>query len=422
MTDTTSPPAPTAAPDEKGRRHGKAAFGFIFVTVLLDMLSLGLIIPVLPKLILQFEGGDEQKAAFIVGVFGTVWALMQFVSMPVLGAISDRFGRRPVILISNFGLGLDYLMMALAQNIWWLLLGRIISGICAASFSTANAYIADVTAPERRAQVFGYLGAAFGFGFILGPALGGILGDIDPRLPFMVAGVLSLINAMYGLFVLPESLAPENRRPFTIKTANPIDALRFLASKPAMFNLSAVRFLENLAHIVFPSAFVLLAGHRYGWGPKEVGFALALVGVSSMIVQVFLIRHAMARLGERRMLIAGLIAGTIGFALYGASGEGWMFFMAVAVNALWGLSGPAAQSMLTKQVSPTEQGRLQGALSAIMSIAGMIGPLIFTSVFAFFISKNSSHYIPGAPFYLSALMVGSALFIAWRVVGKTKAT
>ena len=299
-----------------------AALAFIFVLVVVDVIAMGVVIPVLPKLVEAFEGGDTASAAATYGVFGTAWALMQFLFMPILGAMSDRFGRRPVILISCFGLGLDYFLMALAPNLAWLFVGRVISGITAASFSTAFAYIADVSAPEKRAAAFGMVGAGFGLGFTLGPALGGLLGGVDPRLPFWVAGGLTLANAAYGFFVLPESLPREKRAAFSWKRANPVGSLRLLRSHPELFGLSASLFLMQLSHVVFPAVTVLYMGYRYGWNEMAVGLVLGAVGVCSMVVQGGLIRPVVKRIGERRALGAGLGFGAAGMAIYGLAPSG----------------------------------------------------------------------------------------------------
>src|SRR5512135_3240964 len=316
----------------------RAALAFIFITVVLDMLALGMVIPVLPRLIEDFLGGNTAHAARIYGVFGTVWALMQFFSMPVAGALSDRFGRRPVVLASNFGLASDYVLMALAPNLGWLFLGRVISGITAASVSTGMAYVADVTPPEKRSAAFGALGVAFGVGFVLGPALGGLLGNVNPRLPFWAAAAFSLANALYGLFILPESLPADRRRAFEWRRANPLGSLRLLRSHPELSGLAVVVFLSNLAHAALPSTFVLYAGYRYGWSARDVGLALAAIGVCMAVVQGTLIGPAVRRLGERRVLLTGLACGAIGFFAYGLAPTGLLFLAAVPIVALWGLA------------------------------------------------------------------------------------
>lgn len=393
----------------------RPALIFVFITVVLDMLALGMIIPVLPKLVVAFSGGDIARGAEVFGVFGTVWALMQFLCSPLLGALSDRFGRRPVILISNFGLGFDYILMALAPNLILLFIGRVISGITAASISTAYAYIADVTAPEKRAGAFGLLGAAFGFGFVIGPALGGVLGSVDPHLPFWVAAGLSLLNGVYGLFVLPESLPRDKRSAFSWGRANPVAALRLLHSRRGLFGLASIGFLSNFAHVVLQSTFVLYAGYRYQWNERDVGFAMALVGVCSMIVQGGLVRPFVRRFGERSALLTGLAAGVVGFTIFGVAPTGTSFMSGIVFTTLWGLAGPAAMGLMTRCVDASEQGRLQGANSSLNGIAALIGPLVFTSVFALFIGPHQPLHLPGAPFLLAALLLCVAYVFALRV-------
>jgi DHA1 family tetracycline resistance protein-like MFS transporter len=390
----------------------QAAFAFVFMTVVLDVLALGVIIPVLPELVKTFMGGDTAKAARITGVFGTVWALMQFIFSPLLGVMSDRFGRRPVILVSCLGLGLDYLFMAIAPTLAWLFVGRVISGITAASFATAGAYIADVTPPEKRAASFGMLGAAFGLGFVLGPALGGFLGSYSLRLPFWVAGGLSLLNTLYGIFVLPESLPPERRAQFSWKKANPLGSLTLLRSHPQLMVMAALLFLYHLAHQVLPSVFVLYSNYRYGWDPKTTGGVLATVGVCSVIVQAVLVRRVVPRIGERLALLTGLFFGAAGFFIYGFASSGRVFWLGVPVFALLGLYGPAAQAITTRLVSPSEQGQLQGANSCVMGITGMIGPILFSATFAQFLHSDRGWNLPGAPFLLAAFLMVFALILA----------
>lgn len=398
-----------------GAKPRKAAIVFIFITVVVDVLALGIIIPVLPKLVEGFLGGDTARAAEYYGLFGTVWALMQFIFAPVLGALSDRFGRRPVILLSCLGLGLDYILMALAPTLWWLFVGRVISGITAASFATAGAYIADVTPPEKRAASFGMIGAAWGLGFVMGPALGGALGVVDPRLPFWVAAGLTLLNALYGLFVLPESLAPESRKAFAWRRANPVGSLILLRSHPQLLGLSSVNFIYFLAHQVLPSVFVLYAGYRYGWNERTMGLTLAAVGIFNIIVQAGLVKPIVARFGERRALFTGLFFGAAGFAMFGLAPVGIVFWSALPVFALMGLFGPAAQGLMTRHVSPSEQGQLQGANSSLMGITGMIGPGLFTLTFASFIGAHRDWHLPGAPFLLAAILMIIALGVALQV-------
>lgn len=392
----------------------KAALAFIFVAMVLDIIAFGIVIPVLPTLIESFVSGDTARAAQYFGLFGTVWALMQFICSPILGALSDRFGRRPVLLLSITGLGLDYIFMALAPSLAWLFVGRIISGMTAAGFGTAAAYIADVTPPEKRAAAYGLVGAAFGFGFIIGPALGGILGATDPRLPFWVAGGLALVNALYGFFVLPESLPEDRRAPFLWSKANPIGALRFLRSHGELFSLASVSFLYNLGHQVFPSVFVLWASLVLRWDPKQVGMALAVVGVFSVIVQGGLVRPLVKRIGQRRTLLVGGFFGTLGFAMYGLAGTVPMFWIAAIAYAPAGVFNPTLLGLLSKRVGPSEQGKLQGANASLSGIGGMLGPGLFALSFSWAIRPEATLHIPGLPFLLAAALFALAAVIGWR--------
>jgi DHA1 family tetracycline resistance protein-like MFS transporter len=392
----------------------RAAIAFIFVTVVIDILALGIIIPVLPRLVEDFMGGDTPRAAAIFGAFGTVWALMQFICSPIIGALSDHVGRRPVVLLSCLGLGLDYVFMALAPSLGWLFVGRVISGIASSSIPTAFAYIADITPTEKRAASFGMVGAAFGLGFVLGPALGGVLGSVDPRLPFWVAAAMALVNAVYGFFVLPESLPKERRAPFSWRRANPVGSLALLRSHHELFGLASLNFLYLLAHAVLPSVFVLYAGYRYGWDAKAVGLTLALVGIGSVIVQGVLVKRFVARLGERRSLTIGLMAGIFGMLGYGLAPNGRMFMAVVPVFALMGLFGPSLQALMSHRVQPHEQGQLQGANQSIMGITGMIGPVLFTQVFSRAIAPGARAHVPGAPFLLAAALLFSGLLLARR--------
>jgi DHA1 family tetracycline resistance protein-like MFS transporter len=390
----------------------RAAFIFVFITVVLDMLALGMIIPVLPKLVMGFLNGDTAKAARMFGVFGTVWALMQFFFAPLLGSVSDRFGRRPVILLSNFGLACDYVLMAMAPTLGWLFVGRVISGITAASVPTASAYIADVTPPEKRAGAFGMLGAAFGLGFVLGPALGGLLGSVDARLPFWASAALSGANALYGLFVLPESLPPEKRAPFSLRRANPLGALKLLRSYRGLSLLALLVFLGNIAHESLPSTFVLYAQFRYRWDERLLGLTLAAVGVCTGVVQALLVKPLVGRLGERASLFIGLLSGAVGFAVYGLAAKGWEFWIGIPIMAFWGLCQPAVQAMMSRKVGASDQGQLQGATGSVRGIAGLIGPTLFTQTFALFISEQAPFVLPGAPFVLSAALIAASLLIA----------
>ena len=391
------------------------------VTILLDTLALGLVIPVLPKLIESFVDNDTASAARIFGLFGTAWALMQFIFSPILGGLSDRFGRRPVVLLSNFGLALDYVLMALAPSLSWLFVGRVISGITSASISTSFAYIADITPAERRAAVFGKVGAAFGAGFILGPALGGLLGGTDPRLPFWVAAGLSLANTLYGLLILPESLPRDRRAPFRWRSANPLGSLHLLRSDRVLAGLSIVTFFAQLAHVVLPSTFVLYASYRYGWDARTVGLTLAMVGVCAMAVQGAAIGPIVRRFGERRTLLLGLGCGATGFLIFGAAPTGSLFWLGIPVMALWGLSGAAIQALMTQSVAPDQQGQLQGATSSVQSLSQLVGPFLFTLTFAYFIAAQAPLKLPGAPFLLASALLVLALLIAARTLAIPRA-
>jgi MFS transporter, DHA1 family, tetracycline resistance protein len=401
--------------------RGGAAVAFIFVTILLDMLALGLIMPILPKLIESFVDNDTASAARIFGLFGTAWALMQFFFSPILGGLSDRFGRRPVVLLSNFGLALDYVLMALAPSLSWLFVGRVISGITSASVSTAFAYIADITPSERRAAVFGKIGVAFGAGFILGPAIGGLLGGIDPRLPFWAAAGLSFANTLYGWLILPESLPRERRAPFRWKNANPLGALHLLRSNRTLAGLSIVTFVAQLAHVVLPSTFVLYATYRYGWTTTTVGVTLAMVGICSMAVQGGAIGPIVRRFGERRALLMGLASGAAGFLIFGTASSGPLFWIGIPVMALWGVAGAATQALTTRLVAPDQQGQLQGATSSVQSVSQLLGPFLFTLTFAYFIGPQAPLKLPGAPFLLAAALLAAAFIIAARVTATISA-
>lgn len=402
-------------PFPSSRAPGSAAFIFVFVTVALDMMAVGIIAPVLPKLIIEFRGGDVASAAWYVGLFATIWAAMQFVFSPVIGALSDRFGRRPVILLSNLGLGLDYLLMALAPNLAWLFIGRLLSGITSASYPTAGAYIADVTPPTERAGRFGMLGAAFGLGFIVGPAVGGLLGGIDLRLPFWVAAGLSLANAAYGFFILPESLPEDRRRPFSLRNANILGAVRLLRSHPELLGLAAALFVMGVAHEALPNTFVLYADQRYGWSETQVGVALALIGLSSVVVSMLVVKPVVRRLGERRTALAGLACGVVAYLWFALAPTGALFLGGIAVMALLGIANPAVQALMSRRIASGEQGQLQGALGSIRAVTGMLGPLLFTQVFAAAV-RHGDPATQGAAFLLSAALLVVALAIGLKVL------
>lgn len=398
----TTPPQP----------RKEAAFLFILITVSLDMLALGVIIPVLPKLVAQFEGGDLQSAARVVGYFGFAWAAMQFLFQPVLGALSDHFGRRPVVLASNLGLGLDYIFMALAPSLPFLFIGRMISGATAASISTANAYISDITPPEKRAGRFGLIGAAFGLGFILGPAIGGALGAYNLRFPFWAAAAFSLANFLYGYFILPESLSQQKRTPSIVwRSANVLGSFEMLRRQPALTLLASGLFLSFLAHESLPALFVLYTQHRYNWDPSTTGWALAIVGVSQTVVSGALVRPAVARLGEKKTLIIALTSGALGLLAYAFAPTGAMFMAAPPLIALWGMANPSFQGLATRLAGGSEQGRLQGALGSLRGVSGMIGPLIFTQIFALSLAFD---VFPGAGYFFAGLLLATSLFIGLK--------
>jgi DHA1 family tetracycline resistance protein-like MFS transporter len=396
------------------------AAGFVLFTVMLDMLSLGIIIPVLPHLIESFVG-SKSTAGFWVGLFGTMWALMQLIFSPIQGGLSDAYGRRPVILGSNLGMGLDYIFMAFAPTLWFLLLGRMISGMTSASISTAYAYMADVTPPEKRAKVFGWLGAAFGLGFIIGPAIGGIVGDIDHRYPFLLAGALSLLNALYGFFVLPESLKKENRKPFSIKASNPIGALKFVTRTKSLGRLALIGMFSNFAHYVLPTVYVLYAAARFGWGPKEVGLALGVVGVFSAFVQAVLTGFMVKWLGEKRVLILGLTCGILGFSGYALSPTGLIMLLFIPLQCLWGMASPSIQALMSAQIGPEEQGTLQGSNMSLSALAGLFAPVTFGSLFMLTSRPDLPPVALGAAFGLSAIILGIGLSLALGVKGREAA-
>lgn len=382
----------------------RAAIAFILVTAMLDIVALGIVVPVLPTLIEQFSGSSA-RAGVMNGVFIGLWALMQFVASPIIGSLSDRFGRRPVILLSTAGLGADYVLMALAPNLWWLAAGRLIAGVTSASFTAVYAYMADITKPEDRARGYGLIGAAFSAGFVAGPLLGGVLGEWSPRAPFWAAAALSTVAVAYGFFILPESLPPERRMAFSWRRANPLGALRLLRTHAELQGLAAVNFLLHFAHHVFSAVFVLYAGHRFGWSAWQVGTLLALVGVLDMLVQGLLIGPTTKRLGDRRTMVFGLFMGAAGIACMGLAPSGWSFTLAMLPNALWGLAMPTLQSLMTQHVSESEQGQLQGANHSVGSIAGVVSPLFFGGVYSASVGPDAILPHPGSPFLISALVL-----------------
>jgi DHA1 family tetracycline resistance protein-like MFS transporter len=404
--------APTTMP----RASRRAAVVFIFITSLLDVISLGIMIPVLPNLIKQFAGGDTALAAQYTLSFSVTWGLMQFVFSPIVGMLSDRFGRRPVLLISILGLGIDYLFMALAPTLGWLFIGRVINGITAASFSTANAYVADITPPQERAKAFGMLGAAFGIGFLIGPGIGGALGDLNLRLPFWAAAGLATCNWLYGFFVLPESLPPERRTAkLNWHSANPVGALAFLRERSSLLGLMAINVLYLFAHNVFPSIFVLYVGYRFNWGPFMAASMLIATGVANILVQTLVVGRVVKAIGERGALLIGLVSAILCFVAYAFAPTPPWFFVGVPIGALSALVMPGLQSFMSRRVAANEQGRLQGVSSAFMGLTAILGPIVYLSTLAFAVRHNAQLHLPGLPVMIATCFCIAALLIALRV-------
>ncbi len=397
----------------------QAALAFIFVTAMLDIVAMGIIIPVLPSLIEEFAGSNA-AAGWYNGLFVALWAGMQFVASPVIGSLSDRCGRRPIVLLSTAGLAADYVLMALAPNLWWLALGRIIAGITSSSFTTVFAYMADITPPEGRARGYGLIGAAFSAGFVLGPLLGGVLGELSPRAPFWFAAAMSGIAFLYGLLVLPESLAVDKRMGFSWRRANPFGAIALLRSHTELSGLAVVTFLLYFAHHVFSAVFVLYAAYRYSWSAWEVGALLACAGLLDMGVQGVLVGPAVKRFGDRAVMVFGLFGGAVGITLMGLSPNGLSFALALLPNALWGLAMPTLQSLMTQHVAESEQGQLQGATMSVASIAGVVSPLFFGSVYAFTVAPGSSLPFAGTAFLIAGLVLASAAVLGWVVARRAR--
>ena len=386
------------------------AIGFIFITLLIDVCGLGIIIPVVPKLIRQLTGEGLSQAAVYSGWLTFAYAGAQFCFAPVMGGLSDKLGRRPVLLAALLGLGLDYIFLSFAPTLGWLFVGRVLAGITGASFTTATAYIADISTPENRAQNFGLVGAAFGIGFMVGPALGGLLAGFGSRVPFMVAAGLSLCNFLYGLLVLPESLVPAKRRPFEWARANPLASLLRLGRYPALVGLVGALLLLYLAGSATQSVWTFYTELKFGWTEGWVGISLAVIGLFSVLVQGGLVRVAIPKLGAARAIVTGLLCYTVGFVLFAFASRGWLMLVFLAPYCLGGIAGPALQSTISGQVPATEQGELQGALTSLMSATGVVGPLLMTSLFRYFTRGGAPIHFPGAPFLLgAALALGSAL-------------
>ena len=391
---------------------------FIFITVLVDVIGLGIIIPIVPKLIENLTGLGINEASKYGGWLLFSFAIMQFIFSPILGGLSDRFGRRPILLLSLFGLGLDYIFHAFAPSIAWLFVGRIIAGIMGASFSTATAYIADISSPEKRAQNFGLIGAAFGLGFIIGPVIGGISSKWGTNVPFLIAAGLTLLNVIYGYFVLPESLSKDNRRAFEWKRANPISSLKNLRKYPVVSGLVISLVLTFIASHAVQSNWSFYTMYKFNWTAEIVGYSLAVVGVLVAFVQGFLIRKVIPRLGQVKSIYLGMSFSALGLLLFGLASESWMMFAFLIPYCLGGIAGPSIQGVISSQVPANEQGELQGALTSLMSLCGVFGPLLMTNLFAFATAKNSTFHVPGAPFFLASCLTLVSFYLSYRTLSK----
>jgi DHA1 family tetracycline resistance protein-like MFS transporter len=404
LTDPAASPSVTAP-----RKHGRNAFFFVIVTVFIDMMAFAVIMPSIPFLISDLTGLAVEDAIPWGGYLTVVYALMNFFSQPILGNLSDRFGRRPILLISMGTLAIDFLIMGFAHSIWLLFLGRLLSGISGATHSTAAAYIADTTEPEQRAQAFGMLGAAFGLGFILGPAIGGYLGQFDPRYPFFAAAALAGVNFVYGLFVLPESLDHEHRRKFDWKRANAFGSFKHFSKLPHLYWFILAYGLFSFGHWVYPATFSYFGPIRYGWDSNMTGLVLSAVGVGSAIVQAGLIKAFIKQFGATQTMFIGFILGVLSYVAYGFASEGWMVFLIVAVGALAGVFGPALNQIMTSRVERNAQGELQGALASVQSLTAIFSPLAMTQVLFYFTHSDAPVYLPGAAFFLAAIVSAFAI-------------
>ncbi|MEM7107528.1 MAG: TCR/Tet family MFS transporter [Bacteroidota bacterium] len=398
-------------------KNKKAALGFIFITLLIDVTGIGIIIPIIPDLINELTGASVSESAAIGGFLTVTYSLVQIVFAPILGGLSDQFGRRPVLLISLFGFGLDYIFTALAPTLIWLFIGRIIAGIMGSSFTTASAYIADISTAEERAKNFGLIGAAFGLGFIIGPSIGGILGEYGTRVPFYGAAALTIMNCLYGFFILPESLTAENKRKFDWRRANPVGTLLRLKKYPVIIGMTGSLMLIYIAGHATQSTWPYFTKELFNWNPAWIGYSLTLVGIMTAIVQGVLIRWIMPFLGENRSVYVGLLLYALGFLLFGLATEEWMMFAFTVVYTLGGIAGPALQGIMSNSVPDTAQGELQGGLTSMVNVTAIIGPLLMTNVFYYFTSANRfAIYLPGAAFFVGAVLTLVSLFLAYRVL------
>ncbi|MDZ4680881.1 MAG: TCR/Tet family MFS transporter [Saprospiraceae bacterium] len=394
------------------------ALMFIFITILIDVIGIGIIIPVLPKLITELTGGGMSEAARYGGWLMFAYATMQFIFAPIIGGLSDWYGRRPVLLLSLFGLGLDYLFLAFAPSIGWLFIGRLLAGISGASFTTASAYIADVSPPEKRAQNFGLIGAAFGLGFIIGPVLGGVLGQFGSRVPFIASAVLALLNWLYGYFILPESLSKDHRRAFDWKRANPVGSLLQMRRYPVIIGLIGSMLCLYIAAHASQSTWSYYTMEKFGWNEKWVGYSLGFVGLTIGLVQGLLTRIIIPKIGAVRSVFIGLSISATGYMCFALATQGWMMFALMVPFALGGIAGPSLQGIISGQVSPSEQGELQGALTGLISATSIVGPLLMTNLFSWFTAKEAPVYFPGAPFMMGALLTALGIIMAIRPLRK----
>ncbi len=398
----------------------QAAIRFIFITILIDIIGIGIIIPIVPDLIQELTNFGNSEAAVYGGFLAATYASMQFIFAPILGALSDTYGRRRLLLISLFGLGLDYIVIVFAPSLAWLFVARIISGICGSSITVANAYIADISAPKDRAKNFGMIGAAFGLGFIVGPSLGGLLGEYGTRVPFMVAAGMSFLNWLYGYFIVPESLAPENRRDFSWKRANPIGTLRSIFSKKVLLPLLLGFFIIYIASHATQSNWSFYTKERFNWSPLEIGMSLGFVGIMVSIVQGFLVGKIVAKVGEVKAVYIGFAFYTIGMLLLGLVTEVWMIYAAIVPYAMSGLAGPSLQSIMAGETAANAQGELQGGLTNLTMLTAIIGPPLMTGIFRLYTDPSHEVYLPGAPFYLASMLTLISLAVVYVGLSRLK--
>jgi DHA1 family tetracycline resistance protein-like MFS transporter len=403
-------------------RNARASVVFVLITLFIDVLGMGLVFPIMPRLVQSLLGGAIGEASYVYGLLVSIYAVMQFFCAPVLGALSDRFGRRPVILIALAGLGFDYVLLSVAPDIWWLVVGRVVAGIFGATFTPAGAYIADVSPPEKRAANFGLMGVAFGLGFIAGPALGGLLGQTNLRLPFIVCAGLTFCNFLFGLLVMPESLRPENRRAINWTQTNPVGALRAVWRYRGVAAIAPVFVAAQLAQQGLQSVWVPYTTFRYDWSVADVGVSLAIVGLLFAVSQGALVGPVVARFGELRTLIGALVVAALGMLLFGLASQGWMMYAVTALYCLGlGLLNPAAQGLMSRSVPPTEHGLLQGAMTSVMTGTAIVGPPLASGLFALFISPQAPLSLPGAPFFLGSILCLAALVLAGRQTSHLRA-